>query len=116
MEELENNRNQEKQDVFFENEIISSSIHCGKKTYFFDVKMSRKNIPYLTITESQRRFNETTGVYFQEKHKLYLWKDDLEDFQAEVGKIIHFFEQQPQLTQKKQNEDKDFTFEKDDLE
>ncbi|MDR4989145.1 MAG: DUF3276 family protein [Bacteroidales bacterium] len=61
-------------------DIYSKSVRAGKRTYFFDVKATRSNELYLTITESKRRFNQQTGKFFYEKHKLFLYREDFEKF------------------------------------
>ncbi len=59
-------------------EIYSERVRAGKRTYFFDVKATRSNDYYLTITESKRRFKEDGFVY--EKHKIFLYKEDFDKF------------------------------------
>lgn len=59
-------------------EIYSQRVRAGKRTYFFDVKSTRSNDYYLTITESKRRFKEDGFVY--EKHKIFLYKEDFNKF------------------------------------
>jgi hypothetical protein len=104
MDELEYIENEDNRD---RNEVLSKSIRCGKRTYFFDLKMSRTNEFYLTITESKRRFNENNGIFFYEKHKLFLLKEDMETFHAEMGKVIEFVKENPHLANSEQNEDFD---------
>ncbi len=60
------------------NEIYSQRVRAGKRTYFFDVKATRSNDYYLTITESKRRYKE--DGYFYEKHKIFLYKEDFNKF------------------------------------
>jgi hypothetical protein len=60
-------------------EIFSKVIRAGKRTYFFDVKSTRGNDLYLTITESKKRFHED-GDSFYEKHKIFLYKEDFDKF------------------------------------
>ena len=60
-------------------DIFSKTIRAGKRTYFFDVKATRRNDYYLTITESKKRYEEN-GKFFFEKHKLFLYKEDFEKF------------------------------------
>ncbi len=55
-------------------EIYSHKVRAGKRTYFFDVKATRSNDYYLTITESKKRFKD--DGYFFEKHKIFLYKED----------------------------------------
>ncbi|UZD24030.1 PUR family DNA/RNA-binding protein [Algoriphagus halophytocola] len=59
-------------------EIFSQKVKAGKRTYFFDVKATRANDYYLTITESKRRPNGDSFTY--EKHKIFLYKEDFHKF------------------------------------
>lgn len=59
-------------------EIYSQRVRAGKRTYFFDVKATRSNDYYLTITESKRKFKD--DGYFYEKHKIFLYKEDFNKF------------------------------------
>ena len=59
-------------------ELYSQRVRAGKRTYFFDVKSTRSNDYYLTITESKRRFKEEGYSY--EKHKIFLYKEDFAKF------------------------------------
>lgn len=61
-------------------EIFSKAVRAGKRTYFFDVKATKTDELYLTITESKRRFNNETGKFFYEKHKLFLYSEDFDKF------------------------------------
>ena len=70
------------------NEIYSQRVRAGKRTYFFDVKATRSNDYYLTITESKRRYKEEG--YYYEKHKIFLYKEDFNKFvDALKGTIDH---------------------------
>jgi hypothetical protein len=60
-------------------DVYSKAVRAGKRTYFFDVKSTRKNDLYLTITESKKRFSDN-GDHFYEKHKLFLYKEDFDKF------------------------------------
>ena len=59
-------------------ELYSQRVRAGKRTYFFDVKATRSNDYYLTITESKRKFKEEGFSY--EKHKIFLYKEDFAKF------------------------------------
>ena len=61
-------------------EVYSKAVRAGKRTYFFDVKATKGNDFYLTITESKKRFNQENGKFFYEKHKIFLYKEDFEKF------------------------------------
>jgi hypothetical protein len=60
-------------------EIFTRVVRAGKRTYFFDVKATRKDDYYLTITESKKRLGKE-GKFFYEKHKVFLYKEDFEKF------------------------------------
>jgi hypothetical protein len=69
-------------------EIFSKRVRAGKRTYFFDVKATRSNDYYLTITESKRRYKD--DGYFYEKHKIFLYKEDFDKFvEALKGTVEH---------------------------
>lgn len=73
-------------------EIFSLAIRAGKRTYFFDVKATRSDEYYLTITESKRKFNNEEGKFFYEKHKLFLYKEDFDKFQNGLQGVIEFIQ------------------------
>jgi hypothetical protein len=81
-EELENNENERE-------EIFSKVVRAGKRTYFMDVKATRRNDYYLTITESKKRFNRDGKHYF-EKHKIFLYKEDFEKFADNLQDAIAY--------------------------
>ena len=74
------------------NEVLSRAIKAGKRTYFFDVKKSRNEELYLTITESKRKFNADNGNFYYEKHKIFLYKEDFEKFKNALSGVIDFIE------------------------
>ncbi len=79
----------------FKQEIFSKAVRAGKRTYFFDVKATRKDEYYLTITESKKRFDEDGKFHF-EKHKVFLYKEDFEKFSNGLKDVIDFItEHQP---------------------
>ena len=59
-------------------EIYSRPVRAGKRTYFFDVKATRGQDLYMTITESKRRFDDDGNV---QKHKIFLYREDFENFE-----------------------------------
>ncbi|HNW70134.1 MAG TPA: DUF3276 family protein [Bacteroidales bacterium] len=71
-------------------EIFSKAVRAGKRTYFFDVKSTRSEDYYLTITESKRRFNNEQGKFFYEKHKLFLYREDFEKFIKGLNDTVTF--------------------------
>jgi len=69
---------EDKRDAEERDEIYSQKVRAGKRTYFFDVKSTRSNDYYLTITESKKKFRD--DGYFFEKHKIFLYKEDFHKF------------------------------------
>lgn len=70
-------------------EIYSRPVRAGKRTYFLDVKSTRGDDLYLTITESKKRFKDD-GTFFFEKHKIFLYKEDFEKFMEGLNDVIQF--------------------------
>lgn len=60
-------------------EVFSKSVRAGKRTYFFDVKSTKSNDYYLTITESKKRLGDDGNPFF-EKHKIFLYREDFDKF------------------------------------
>jgi len=70
-------------------EIYTKVVRAGKRTYFFDVKATRKEDYYLTITESKKRLGKE-GKVFYEKHKIFLYKEDFEKFTDGLKDAVSF--------------------------
>jgi hypothetical protein len=66
-------------------EIFSKKIRAGKRTYFFDVKSTKGNDYFITITESKKRFEDGSFV----KHKIFLYKEDFNKFMEALGETIN---------------------------
>ncbi len=67
--------------------VYSKRIKAGKRrTYFFDVKSTRGNDYYLTITESRKRFNEDS----YERHKIFLYKEDFNKFLKGLTETVDY--------------------------
>lgn len=69
-------------------EIYSKRVRAGKRTYFFDVKSTRSNDYYLTITESKKRYNDDGFTY--EKHKIFLYKEDFKKFIEALEETVNY--------------------------
>jgi hypothetical protein len=76
-------------DALTREDIYSKAIRAGKRTYFLDVKATKQNDYYLTITESKKRMGRD-GKYFYEKHKIFLYKEDFDKFVEGLTEIIDF--------------------------
>lgn len=60
-------------------EIFSQVLRAGRRTYFFDVRATKADDYYLTVTESKKFTNED-GSFHYKKHKIYLYKEDFTEF------------------------------------
>jgi len=60
-------------------EIYSKVLRAGRRTYFFDVRSTKADDYYLTITES-KKFTNDDGSFHYKKHKIYLYKEDFAEF------------------------------------
>ena len=68
--------------------IYSNRVKAGKRTYFFDVRATRANDYFLTITES-RRHPQGDGFTY-EKHKLFLYKEDFDKFVEALQQTVEY--------------------------
>ncbi len=67
--------------------IYSQKIRAGKRrTYFFDVRTTRGNDYFLTITESRKRFNDDG----YDRHKIFLYKEDFNKFTKALGEVVDY--------------------------
>lgn len=60
-------------------EIFSQVLRAGRRTYFFDVRSTKADDYYLTVTES-KKFTHDDGSFHYQKHKIYLYKEDFSEF------------------------------------
>lgn len=78
-------------------EVYSRPVRAGRRTYFFDVKATRNNDYFLTITESRKKQGKD-GSFFFDKHKIYLYKEDFVKFADGLSEVIAFVrEQKPEF-------------------
>ena len=70
-------------------EVFSKSVRAGKRTYFFDVKSTKANDFYLTITESKKRIGDDGNPFF-EKHKIFLYREDFQKFLDGIQEAISY--------------------------
>lgn len=59
-------------------DIYTKVVKAGKRTYFFDIKSTKGNDLYLTITESKKSMEDGKEIF--QKHKIFLYKEDFEKF------------------------------------
>lgn len=80
------------EDKISKEEIFTRVVRAGKRTYFFDVKATRKDDYYLTITESKKRLGKE-GKVFYEKHKIFLYKEDFDKFTDGLKDVIAYIDE-----------------------
>jgi len=96
-------------------EIFTKIVRAGKRTYFFDVKATRKDDYYLTITESKKRLGKE-GKVFYEKHKIFLYKEDFEKFAEGLRDAVAYIGDDSQVSKVDvQSENAAVSFDKNDL-
>lgn len=78
-----NDKKDQRDDVF------SRHVRAGKRTYFFDVKATRADDYYLTITESTKKIDEN-GSFFYKKHRIFLYKEDFSKFSDCLSEVVGF--------------------------
>lgn len=75
-----------------QNEIYSKAVRAGKRTYFFDIKATKGNDLYITLTESKKTFGEEGEENYQ-KHKIFLYKEDFEKFKEGLDDVLKKIEE-----------------------
>lgn len=103
MESVDNKEGMKYADSKFNQEIHSKVVRAGKRTYFFDVKTTRNDEYYLTITESKKRFSDNGKVQF-EKHKIFLYKEDFGKFIESLQEIVDFIQEKQPMAESSQGE------------
>ena len=70
-------------------EIFSKVLRAGRRTYFFDVRATKADDYYITITES-KKFTEEDGSFHFKKHKIYLYKEDFVAFREILDEMTNY--------------------------
>lgn len=70
-------------------EIYSKVLRAGRRTYFFDVRATKADDYYLTITES-KKFTNDDGSFHYKKHKIYLYKEDFAEFREILAEMTDY--------------------------
>jgi len=96
-------------------EIYSKVMRAGRRTYFFDVRATKAEDYYLTITES-KKFTNDDGSFHYKKHKIYLYKEDFVDFQDNLGEMIQYIIDEKGLEVISERHQKDYKREESETE
>ena len=70
-------------------DIFSKVVRAGRRTYFFDVRSTKAGDYYLTISES-KKFTNDDGTFYFKKHKIYLYKEDFENFSNTLEEMTKY--------------------------
>ena len=97
----------ENQNEYNAEEIFSKALRAGRRTYFFDVRETKAGDYYLTITESKKFTNED-GTFYYKKHKIYLYKEDFDDFNSSMNETFDFIIEKKGKEVISDKHDKDF--------
>lgn len=73
-------------------EVYSKAVRAGRRTYFFDVKATRNDDYFLTITESRKKQGKD-GSFFFDKHKIYLYKEDFAKFAEGLEEVVAYIKE-----------------------
>ncbi|MBQ7222916.1 MAG: PUR family DNA/RNA-binding protein [Bacteroidales bacterium] len=88
-------------------DVYSKPVRAGKRTYFFDVKATKGQDYYLTITESKRRI-EKDGRYVYDKHKIFLYKEDFEKFNEGLKEVVDYIKAHCNVIEARNPEERSF--------
>ncbi|WP_188650533.1 PUR family DNA/RNA-binding protein [Yeosuana aromativorans] len=76
-------------DMMEKEDIFSKVLRAGRRTYFFDVRSTKAEDYYLTITES-KKFTNDDGSFHYKKHKIYIYKEDFEEFKDILAEMTDY--------------------------
>ncbi len=76
-------------DMMEKEEIFSKVLRAGRRTYFFDVRSTKADDYYLTITES-KKFTNDDGSFHYKKHKIYIYKEDFNEFKEILSEMTDY--------------------------
>lgn len=75
----------------------TKAIKAGRRTYFFDVKATRGDDLFITITESRKRTMHNGEVMY-DRRTMFLYNEDFEKFENGLKDAINFIrESKPEL-------------------
>ena len=73
----------------YADQILSKAVKAGRRTYFFDVRATRGDDYFLTITES-RKITAPDGTSSYDRHKIFLYKEDFSKFADGLQEVVEF--------------------------
>ncbi|WNH09667.1 PUR family DNA/RNA-binding protein [Thalassobellus suaedae] len=100
-------------DMMEKEEIFSKVLRAGRRTYFFDVRATKAEDYYLTITES-KKFTNDDGSFHYKKHKIYIYKEDFAEFKEILAEMTDYIINEKGNEVISERHQKDFKKEYDD--
>ncbi len=92
----------------FGDPIETKAIKAGRRTYFIDVRATRDNDYFLTITESRKK-THADGTATFDRHKIFLYKEDFAKFEEGLSEVIEFVKREkPEYFENQENEDSSY--------
>lgn len=86
-------------------QILTKAVKAGRRTYFFDVRATRNDDYFLTITES-RKVSNPDGSATYDRHKIFLYKEDFAKFAEGLSEVVGFIRQnKPEFFEQQQTPD-----------
>ena len=85
-------------------QILSKAVKAGRRTYFFDVRATRGDDYFLTITES-RKMQNPDGSFSYDRHKIFLYKEDFGKFSDGLSEVVAFIRRsKPEFFERRERE------------
>lgn len=76
-------------EEFHEDQILSKAVKAGRRTYFFDVRATRGDDYFLTITESRKTVDAEDRTTY-DRHKIFLYKEDFDKFVHGLNETLDY--------------------------
>ena len=74
-----------------EDQVYTKVVKAGRRTYFFDVRSTRGNEYFLTITESRKVSGDGDSKQF-DRHKIFLYKEDFDKFAGVLTEVLDYIQ------------------------
>lgn len=71
-------------------QILSKAVKAGRRTYFFDVRATRADDYFLTITESRKMTGADGTSVVYDRHKIFLYKEDFAKFADALTEVVDY--------------------------
>ena len=79
----------EEMEVYETTSLYAKKIRAGRRTYYIDVKRTRSEDLYLSISE-MRRTVTSSGALSNERKKIHIYEEDIEKFAENINEALKF--------------------------